>query len=208
MMMGRIDEVDGHFIATRFIAMIVPAESLYISSVSRPSRPDNHDDDARPSRNVVPIRFDWRSAGLAYARVWLPVLALLIPLAQLISGTSSGITWAVSLAMIGACVVAHRSGRLSEREKARLRLLGTVTGLRIDPAKLKEITRSVKRDSLGDLMDKAGLPLASSDLVAVLEDIPMPALPLVYGFACYSGDGPEWRSCADAIYARHEAGEV
>jgi hypothetical protein len=218
MMIGRIDEIDGHFIATRFIAMIIPAECLYISSVGRPSRPDStattrqypraESDAPQPSRNITPIRFEWRSVGLAYARVWFPVMAIAIPLIQLVLGVFSAVTWLVSVALIVVCFAAHRSGHLSEREKARLRVLGTVTGLRIDPAKLRENTRNVKRDSLGDLMDKAGIPLASGEIIAVLEDIPMPALPLVYGYACYAGDDPEWRSCAEAIYARYEAGEI
>ena len=205
MMMGRIDEIDGHFVATRFIAMLVPAECVYISNVTRPSRPDAGA--PPPTRNLVPIRFDWRSVGLAYARVWLPAIALGIPLVQVVRGSFSFLTWLFSLVLIAVCVGAHKWGRLTEQEKARLRVLGTVTGLRIDPAKLRDTTRNIKRDSLGDLMDKAGIPLASVEILAVLEDIPQPALPLVYGYACYAGDDPEWRACAEAVYARYEQGE-
>lgn len=207
MMMGRIDEVDGHFIATRFVAMIFPAESVYISSSARSSRPDT-DPRRTGSRLIVPIRLDWQSVGLAYTRVWLPLVALLIPVVQLVLGVFSVATWFFSVMMIAAGFTALRLGRLSDASKARLRVLGTVTGLRIDPSKLKEGTRTVKRDSLGDLMDKAGIPLPASEILAVLEDIPPPALPLVYGFARYAGDDPEWRTCAEAVFARYEAGEI
>ena len=65
-----------------------------------------------------------------------------------------------------------------------------------------------KRDSLGDLMDKGGIPMTPDGILSVIDDIPLPAMPLVYGFCCYAGDEPEWRECAELIYQRHEAAEV
>lgn len=205
MMLGRVDEVDGHFIATRFVGLIIPTESLYIAPKSGSARTGRTKDEVSAARNGVRIRVDWRSLGLAYARVWLPMLAIAIPLTQrLMSGEVTLVSWLSSVAMIGASVHAHRCGRLSETEKARLRLLGTVTGLRIDPSKLQPKTREIKRASLGELMEKAGLPTTPGELVAVLDDIPMPAIPLVYGYACYAGDDPEWRDCAALVYSRYE----
>lgn len=199
MMLGRIDEVDGHFVATRFVALAVPLECLYVSTSG-----------ARPPAEAprrVRIRTDWRSISLAYGRVWLPVMALALPIIEAIVDRVRPATVVLSVVMLAVSILAHRSGRLSEKEKAQLRVLGTVTGLRIEPARLRPSMREIKRASLGDLMDKAGIPMTPATILSVLDEIPLPALPLVYGYARYSGDDPEWRACAATIYQRHELGE-
>ncbi len=202
MMIGRVDEVDGHFVATRFVALTVPTECLYVTKKNpRSSTPGATSDGVR-------IQTDWRSVALGYGRVWLPVLAVALPLAEGIFDRVHAATVVLSLVLLAVSVLAHRSGQLSEKEKARLRVLGTVTGLRIDPSKLQPSMREVKRASLGDLMEKGGIPLMPQEILAVLDDIPIPALPLVYGYACYAGDDPEWRECAAAVYQRYELGEI
>jgi hypothetical protein len=201
MMLGRVDEVDGHFIATKFVAFAIPTECMYIPRVD--PRSTFREDEGR-----IRIRRDWRSIGLGYARVWLPLLAVALFVAQAAVGNLSVITWFVSLSAIGIAIIAHASGRLPESEKARLRLLGTVTGLRLCPTKLNDGTREIKRQLLGELMEKGGIPTTAAGILQVLEEIPLPALPLVYGYVCYAGDTPEWRTCADLVYGRHERGEL
>ena len=66
----------------------------------------------------------------------------------------------------------------------------------------------MKRDVLADLMEKGGIPTTADGILAVIDDIPMPAMPLVYGFACYAGDDQAWRDCAALVYARYEQGDV
>ncbi len=110
--------------------------------------------------------------------------------------------------MVVVAMLTRRTGELPERGETRLRLLGTVTGLRIDPSKLLPTTREVKRESLRELMEKGGIPTTPAEILSVLDDIPMPAMPLVYGFACYAGDDPEWRECAQQVYLRHEQGDI
>ena len=201
MMIGRVDEVDGHFVATRFVALAVPVECVYVPNkgprASRPGTPEG-----------IRIQTDWRSVALAYGRVWLPIVAVALPLAEGILDEVHAPTVVLSIVMLVVSVLAHRSGRRSEKEKARLRGLGTVTGLRIDPSKLQPKMREVKRASLADLMEKGGIPTAPFEILAVLDDIPGPALPLVYGYACYAGDTPEWRECAAAVYQRYELGDT
>ena len=201
MMIGRVDEVDGHFVATNFVALAVPTECVYV--------PNKGPRASRPGTPVgIRIQTDWRSVALGYGRVWLPVLAIAFPVAEAVFDRIHAATIVLSLVMLTVSVLAYRSGRLSEREKARLRVLGTVTGLRIDPSKLLPNMREIKRASLGDLMEKGGIPMTPADILSVLDDIPIPALPLVYGYACYAGDDPEWRECAAAVYERHELGEL
>ncbi len=203
MIVGRVDEVDGHFVATRFVALAVPTECLYVPNKGGGARATKSG-----GSEGVRIQTDWRSVGLAYARVWLPIVAVALPIAEGLFDRVHAPTVLLSLVLIGVSVLAHRSGRLSEKEKARLRVLGTVTGLRIDPSKLQPNMREVKRASLGDLMEKGGIPTTPADILSVLDDIPGPALPLVYGYACYAGDDPEWRDCAAAVYQRYELGEI
>ncbi len=198
MMLGRIDEVDGHYIATRFL-VVVPIGSVYVG-------------DKRTAKvGPIAIKTNWKSAGLGFARVWLPVIGIVFPI--LVGWGPSGSipiwAWLASVVLIAAAGWAHRAGRtIPDDEKARLRLLGSVTGMRIDPAKLMPETRNAKRAALEDLMTKGGIPTAPVDIIAVLDDIPIPALALVYGFARYSGDDPVWKETAEKIYDRHERGDI
>lgn len=198
MMIGRVDEVDGHFVATRFVALVIPTECLYVTPKS-----------GRPNRSEgVRIRTDWRSVGLGYARVWLPCLAILLPIVIGSSARVPAVVWVLSVAMLLGSFAAQGAGRLPEKEKTRLRLLGTITGLRIDPSKLQQSTREIKRDSLGELMDKGGIPLTPDGILSVLEEIPMPAMPLVYAYVCYAGDDTAWSDCAALVYQRYEQGDI
>lgn len=199
MMLGRVDEVDGDFIATRFIAGLVPAGCMYITHKSTQKH---------ATWSPLRIRTDWRSVGFAYARVWLPVVVVIFVGTEILRRKLDVVSCVVAAALVAISIVAHRSGRLPDIEKARLRLLGTVTGLRIDPFKLQRDTRDRKRESLGELMVKGGIPLSSDEILSLLDDIPVPALPLVYGYARYAGDDLAWRDCAEMVYARHEQSEL
>lgn len=203
MIIGRVDEVDGHFVATKFVAFALPTACLYVA----PRSPRTSV--AGATSDGVLIRTEWRSVALGYARVWLPVAAIVLPIVE--AGVLGGLhpaTVLASVVLLALAVLAYRAGRLPEEEKARLRVLGTVTGLRIDPSKLKDATRMIKHASLGDLMEKGGIPMSPEGILSVLDDIPMPAMPLVYGFACYAGDEPEWRECAARCYERYQQGDI
>lgn len=192
MILGRVDEVDGHFVATRFVALAIPTASLYVAPKG-----------ARPAGEGLPIRTSFRSIAAGYARFWFPILAVTAPFAQAVSGHVGVATWVASAVLLVGAGAAYRSGRLPEEQKARLRLLGTVTGLRIDPHRLRPTTRDLKLASLGGLMDKAGIPTTHDGILSVLDTIPGPAMPLVYGYARYAGDDADWQNCADVVYTRH-----
>ena len=203
MMLGRVDEVDGHFVATKFVAFAVPTACLYIA----PKSPRTSV--AGATADGVLIQTEWRSVALGYARVWLPVMAIVLPILEAtVLGGLHVATVGASAVFLALAVLAYRAGRLTEQEKARLRVLGTVTGLRIDPSKLKDATRMIKHASLGELMEKGGIPTTSDGILSVLDEIPMPAMPLVYGYACYAGDDPEWRECAARCYERYQQGDI
>ncbi len=197
MIFGRIDEVDGHFVATRFAAGLVPTGCVYIAqSGSRSKLPGSGEGIAIPK--------DTRSIVIGYGRVWVPVLALGLPVLLLALGAGvPAPTWIATVLLLGVAGLAWRAGRLSGEELAHLRLLGTVTGLKIDPSRLSAQMRDAKRDSLGDLMDKGGIPMTADGILEVLDDIPAPAMPLVYGYCRYAGDDGSWQTCAAHVYHRH-----
>jgi hypothetical protein len=87
-------------------------------------------------------------------------------------------------------------------------VLGSQTSLRVDPAKLMPETRKQKLDMLEDLMNKGGLAPDPEWLVSVLDEIPPPALPLVYAYARYASDFPPWSDCADIVFEYMERIEL
>ncbi len=197
MILGRVDEVDGSYVGTRFLAGAVPLRCMYITHTSG-RVPEGLEE--------LPLRTSWRSIVLGYLRVWAPMLAVAALGADLACGGVHRATIALAGLLLGASAVAHRAGRLSSNEKARLRLLGSVTGLRLDPALLPTATREAKRASLEALMSKGGIPSSASSILAVIDGIPTPALPLVYGYARYAGDDEPWVECAAVVFRRHEDG--
>jgi hypothetical protein len=199
MMLGRIDEVDGDYVATRFVGLLLPTDCMYIAQAgTRTTRGSGGDSSVR-------IKKDWRSVALGCVRLWGPILAVGIPVLHV---APAGVSWGVSVALLVLFVASFSYGRLPDDEKARLRLLGTVTGLRVDPNRLLQSTRDVKRELLGQLMVRAGIPVTPDGILSVLDDIPVPAMPLVYGYARYAGDDDAWRECASTVYARYLLSET
>jgi hypothetical protein len=193
MILGRVDDVDGHQVGTKFLFGLVPTESVYLAPLSKRTA---------TLTNGMRLRLDFRSVTLAYGRVWLPIVGIALPLIEVVTGATHLVTWLLGAVLIGLSVAAHRAGHLDDEAKGRLRLLGSVTGLRVDPSRLEPSVRGAKRESLGALMEKAGIPKAADAILGVLDEIPGPALPLVYGYACYSGDDAIWKTCASIVYAR------
>ena len=200
MMLGRIAEVDGDYIATEFLGGVVPTASMYVTQQGVRSTKTTGDGRVR-------IQYDWSSVLLGYVRLWLPIFALAAPALAASTGHLAPATWGLSAFLVMAALASYRVGRLPENEKAQLRLLGTVAGLRIDPARLHPATRETKRDLLGQLMTRAGIPTTPDGVLSVLDDIPVPAMPLVFGYARYAGDTPDWRECAALVYSRYESAE-
>lgn len=186
MIVGRDDEVDGHYVGARMAALVVPAGIRYVGE-----------------KTQLPIKSSARALALGVARVWLPIAALVWP--PLLGWTPRAFVEAAVLAL--SAFILRRPIELSDVEKKRLRLLGSQTGLRVEPSRLLPATRKAKLEMLEDLMNKGGLAPDAEWLVSVLEEIPGPALPLVYAYARYAGDGPPWSTCAEVVYEHIEQSE-
>jgi hypothetical protein len=181
------EQIDGHYVGTRFVGLVVPSGARYVGG-----------------KNETRIRASSRSTLLAIARVWVPLLALAWP--AFFGFTKLAFVEAAVLAGVG--LLLHRPIELAEDEKKKLRILGSQTGLRIDPSRLLPATRKAKLDMLDALMTKGGLAADPEWLVQVLDEIPGPALPLVYAYARYAGDDGPWAQCADTIYEWIERTEM
>jgi hypothetical protein len=205
MLLGEVDRVDDHFVATKFHALLLPAGSMYVM----------HQDASR-QHNVttltasgVNIQFHWKSAVLGIARVWPWFLAAAWPFAfhygQSVSAVSNS-TWATMTGFVFVALLAHWPGRLSEAEKHRLRILGRISGLRIDPAKLQPISRIFQRDNLEAKLATLGVRVDPEGVLAAANGASPDALDVLYTYACYAGDSREWREVANKILTRYARG--
>lgn len=187
MIVGRDDEVDGHYVGTRLAALVIPSGTSYVGD-----------------RTQLAIRSSAASLVLGVARVWVPLAALAWPLMfgwVLRAWIEAGVLAVVAFLL-------HRPLELPDAEKKKLRLLGSQTGLRIDPSRLLPATRKGKLEMLEALMTKGGLAPDPEWLVLVLDEIPGPALPLVYAYARYASDAPPWSDCAEKVYEHIERNEL
>jgi hypothetical protein len=187
MIVGRDEQVDGHYVGIRTVGLVFPAGARYVGG-----------------KTETPIRSNLRATLRGLVRVWVPVLALVWPVVfgfTTLSFVEAGV-------LIGVGALLHRPVELDEDEKKKLRLLGSQTGLRIDPSKLLPATRKAKLDMLEALMTKGGLAADPEWLVQVLDEIPGPALPLVYAYARYASDDGVWAACAETVYDWIERTEI
>ncbi len=208
MMLGEVDRVGTHYIATNFIALCIPTGSMYVTKTDY-SRSGNV---SRMSWQGVNIPLDWRSALIAYPRVWLWFLALAWPFlthwGENVSNTPRSV-WYTSLAMIVFAILAHFPGRLSKAEKARLQTLGEATGLRIDPKRLSPLTRMQVRDDLEPKLRDASLPVTADGIRTASPSLPRELRAQLYAFALYSAvdarkekdaeQAAAWQAAADAL---------
>jgi hypothetical protein len=95
MMWGRIDEVDGHYVATKFFAFAIPVACMYVAHEDPRSTKPGFD-------GGVKVRMDARSIALAYARVWMPILAIAVPVLFVLRGSVPIAIWPMSAILLGS----------------------------------------------------------------------------------------------------------
>jgi hypothetical protein len=205
MMLGSVDAVDDHHIATEFVLLLIPSRSMYVTSVSM----TRHGNRTEMKWGGIFIPLVWKSVALAYPRVWLWFLAIAWPFLSHWGENVSRIpssTWWISGAMIAAALLALLPGRLSAHEKKRLRALGAVTGWRIDPRRLFKQNREAKRWELEQAAKEGSLPTTPEAALAAAPTLAVELVPRVYALACYSAvDDPAWRPAAAALLTRQQS---
>lgn len=187
MIVGRDEQVDGHYIGTRLVGLVIPAGAAYVGG-----------------KSATPIRGNAKTTFLGIVRVWIPLLAVVWP----VFFGFSKLAFVEAGVLAAAGVLLHRPMELDEDEKKKLRILGSQTGLRIDPSRLLPATRKAKLDMLEALMTKGGLAADPEWIIQVLDEIPGPALPLVYAYARYAADDGVWAECASTVYEWIERTEL
>lgn len=201
MMLGEVDNVDGHYIATKFHGLVLPSSSMYVTSSSS----ERQGNVTTMRWSGVPVKLDWKSVVLAYPRVWLWFLALAWPFILHYGKNVNDVptsTWVTMGGFVALAILAHIPGRLSAKEKERLRVLGRVTGLRVDPSKLMSWDRMSKREFLEAELGKAGVTMTPEGVLAASEGAPPEILDALYTYCCYAGDGRDWRDPAARILAK------
>src|SRR5512143_1865666 len=101
MIVGRDDQVDGHYIGTRLTALVVPAGSQYVGD-----------------KTQLAIKSSFGELALGFARVWIPLAAVAWPLIfqwQMHAWVEAGV-----LAVVA--VLLHRPRELDDDEKKKLRV--------------------------------------------------------------------------------------
>lgn len=202
MMLGEVDNVDGHYIATKFYGLCIPASSMYVTSYS------SHRSGNRTTMTWggVPIKLNLKSVLIAYPRVWLWFLAFAWPFITHYGENVNDIpvtTWWTMGAFVVLAIASHFVvGRLSAKEKRRLRIFGKITGLRIDPSKLMKWTREEKREFWDKELTKIGITTTTEGIRKAITTSPPDFLQVIYTFCCYSGDDGEWRQIANEIYPK------
>jgi len=187
MIVGRDEQVDGHYVGTRLAALVVPAGSQYVGE-----------------KTQLAIKTSFGELALGFARVWIPLAAVAWPVIFQLQPHA----WVEAGVLAVVAVLLHRPRELDDDDKKKLRVLGSQTGLRIDPARLRAETRRGKLEMLEALMTKGGLAADPEWLVSVLDEIPVPALPLVYAYARYASDEPPWSDCAARVLEYIEANDL
>lgn len=204
MMLGVVDEVDGHYIATRFAGLLIPLSSMYVVSSSS----ERSGNVTTTTWEGVEVKFNWKSAVLAYPRVYLPMLSLAWPFITHWGENVNDIprsTWITAAALFVSAFLFLIPGRLSAREKSRLRVLRQATGMALDPSKLHDERRMGELFAMTDTLKRANLPSTYEGLAPLIEALPAAALPTVYAFSVYSADDPRWAELGARAYARIEA---
>jgi hypothetical protein len=93
-------------------------------------------------------------------------------------------------------------GRLSAAEKERLRILGRITGMHIDPSKLLPVSRAIQRDKIEEQLNELGIAAEPASLLSACASASPQLLDALYTDARYAGDSAEWRAIAAKILRR------
>jgi hypothetical protein len=140
-LMGRIEELDGTFIATRFLHVnyvpLVPLRSYLVleSDIGQPARPVG----AAAIRRSVEIALHPISVFAGYARVWGAMGAIFFVVGAVVSARGPGLAIFLALAILTAGIATWswtKLGRLSSDSIERRRAYAALTREIVDPALL------------------------------------------------------------------------
>lgn len=203
---GEVDDVDGKNIQTRFIAIIgplIPVGSMYVESQDVQRRGNR----TTITTRGIPIKLNWKSVALGYLRVWLILMVFIYPFAthwgeSVHFGWES--PWLECIGFFALFLVAVIFlGKLSKEEKAKRRVLGLATGLKIHPRHLIGLTLEMRLDELARRVMALGIPTEEPRAFLAEAEKSHEDLVPAYAFAMYrAAKDPAWRGAAEAIWPK------
>lgn len=202
MMLGRIHELDGHFVGTEFFAFVgplIPLRSMYVT---------NEQFERRGNVSIhrwqgVDVPLHPGSIVLGYLRVWLPILAFAMPFILMwgepveLDRQEYLVSVALFVAWIFLLVV---PGRLSRRAKEEATILRAVTGIGLAPKRLDRFELETRTDRLAERLAAEGVSATDpKDARAALDAAPRDVRALLFVYARYASRGePAWSEVATA----------
>jgi hypothetical protein len=201
MVVGTVDEVEGHYVATVFVGFggpWFPLRSMYVHSVQY----DRVAGGSRVRYQGSDLPLVWPSVLLGYARVWLGWLSFAMPwitmYGQAFEFDLSRWEWQVCLATLIAWIATFVPGRLSAQKKKELAVIGRATGAYLDPARLDRLARLGRRSLMEPVLKAAGVaPDAAAAGRSLVARADGKLLEILYAYARYAQlDEPAWAPVA------------
>ena len=204
MMLGKVDELEGHFVGTEFFAFIgpiFPVRSMYVTheTFERRGNVSVH------RWEGIDIPLHWKSVVLGYLRVWLIILAFVSPFILMWEEPLDfeRPEWLVTLGLFVAWILALAvPGRLSKNARARLEVLRQVTGVGLDPRRLDPFARMTKVDVLAEELTKQGFPMKDPKTIegAVAGTTPEMRMLLFVHASHAAIEDAQWRGVREAAW--------
>jgi len=172
MMLGEVDSCEEHFIGTHFVSFVGPLFPTYSMYVTEQHFSYENGVSAQ-SWSGVQLPIYWKSVFLGYLRVWLMFLVFAAPF-YLMWGETADFDrpeWLVSLGFFVLWIATFFFGRLSNEEKQKRRIWGSVVGLMLEPARLGDMDRRNRIFKLAELLEKVGFSRSAQDPELFVRDI-------------------------------------
>lgn len=207
---GTVDEVDGHYVATVFLGPgvpLFPVRSMYVHSMQISRVPGGTS--IRYQGRDLPLV--WSSVVLGYLRVWLALVAFAMPFVLMWGQSVDFGNWTrweclVTYATALVWLLTFLPGRPSALAKRQLRVLGQATGAYFDPRRDHMLGRKGVCAMLEPSLRALGMePDVASLRSGLGRKADARTLGMIYAFARYAApDEPEYRPLVDETWARIE----
>lgn len=215
MMLGKVDEVDGTYIATNYLSLsiiaLIPLSSMWVTGVRGETRGRTH----TTTYSGIELPIDWRSAAVGFARYWSLMgfawVAMDIVLSS-IRHNSPIVEHPLEYTVLCGvtALAAYPVGRLSLKEQHLRRMLAEVTGIPVMPMKLPHGIVSEVSWKLEQRLKLVELPKEVKALETLLPTLKGADLVLIWAWAEYKraeDSAPRWIPLAKKARAAIEAAE-
>ncbi len=206
--LGTVDEVEGHFVATVFLGLgvpLVPIRSMYVHSMQISRVPGG----TRVQYKGRDLPLVGSSVLLGYARVWLALATFAMPFVLMWGQQVDFSSWTrweclATYACAALWALTFLPGRVSATEKKKLVCIGEATGAYLDPRRDGMLGRKGFCAMLEPALRAAGTePDPASLRAAIARSNDTKVLGKIYAYARYAvPDSPEYGPVVDEAWSR------